>query len=420
MRILMATMGSGGDLHPFLAVGGVLRRMGHDVALLTNPVYAAQTRAAGVEPMALGEAVTLRGVLERHPDITHPVRGPYVVMRTIMAPMVPEIVRAAAEAIDAWRPDGVLVHPLCMGVAWEGERRGLPVAVAALAPSRWMNPRDQLVMPAFRSHAPSPRAVRLDLFMGRLFMRAMLDGPLNRVRRSMGLAARSNVFLEDCRAGVVNLGMWSPVFRGSVEGDPARGEICGFPWHDRNPGQEACAAELGAFLDAGPPPIIFTLGTAVVHTAGGFYRAAVDACHRLGRRGLLLVGEPDYAPDCGNDGRVMAMTYAPYSVVFPRAAAVVHHGGIGTTAQALRAGRPTVVTPAAHDQFDNAARVKRLGCSQTLRLSRVTGAGLAQSLTEVLENPGVAAAAQGLATAIGKEDGATAAAQRLLGAFGGG
>jgi rhamnosyltransferase subunit B len=413
-------MGSGGDLNPFLAVGSALRKMGHEVALLTNPTYAGACMAAGVEPLALGEAVTLREVIERYPEITHSLRGPMTVIRRIMAPMVPEIVRTTSAAIDTWKPDGVLTHPLCMGVTWECDRRGLACAVAALAPTMWFNPRDQLVMPSFRSHRPSPLAVRFDLFFGRLMMAAMLDGPLNKVRRSMGLEAGRGVFLGDCRAGIVNLGLWSPTFRGPVEGDPQRGVICGFPWYDRDSQREAPAADIEAFLDEGPPPIVFTLGTAVVHTAGGFYRAAAEACTMLNRRGLLLVGEPDYAPALGSRRDVRAFTYAPYSTLFPRAAAVVHHGGIGTTAQGLRAGRPTLVVPAAHDQFDNAARVKRLGASQTLNHARVNGRRLAGALEEVLGSSAMADAANRLSAAIRSDDGGRVGAEHLVRAFSGG
>ena len=174
-----------------------------------------------------------------------------------------------------------------------------------------------------------------------------------------------------------------------MPGDPAHGVICGFPWHDRSAGQETPVAPLNEFLDAGPPPIVFSLGTAAVHTAGRFYSDAAEACGMLGRRGLLLVGRPEYAPPRLPDG-VRPFTYAPFSQVLPRAAAVVHHGGIGTTAQALRSGHPTVVCPLSHDQFDNAARVSRLGVSATVKHSAVSARRLALELSKVLDDPATA------------------------------
>ncbi|MBL9141624.1 MAG: glycosyltransferase, partial [Phycisphaerae bacterium] len=158
----------------------------------------------------------------------------------------------------------------------------------------------------------------------------------------------------------------------------------------------------------------FCLGTAAVHVAGDFYDVAARACGLLGRRGLLLVG-PGRAQSGAWPKGVRAFAYAPFSSVMPRCAVNVHHGGVGSTGQALRAGRPTVVIPHAHDQWDNAARVRRLGVSRTLPRHRVTARRLAQALARVLEDP----IGQRMAARIGRtmesEDGAAVAAAHIEG-----
>lgn len=414
MRLLMLTNGSHGDIHPFLAIGREMTRRGHSAALMTNPYFAPHTVEAGVEHMALGEHKDLKKMLSDNPETMSGLRGPMQVLRKLMLPNVPEIIQNTRRAIKDWKADAVLVHPLCIGASWAAELAGVPCHAASLAPSIWFNANDQLVLPPFRSENPSRRAVALDLFMGRLFTSLALDGPLNAQRRAMGLPKMKSIFISEARGGLINLALWSPLFRPLIEGDPLGAKITGFPWYDRAKEQEAPSDAIENFLSSGEPPLIFTLGTAAAHTAGRFHQHAARACEILNRRGLFLVGRGHQGPSNMPKGSA-AFEYAPYSTVFPRAAVNIHHGGIGTTAQALRAGRPTVVIPMAHDQFDNAARLKRMGLSETLRHARVTPDRLASAIRTVLENPSVATRAAAVSPQIAQEDGAAVAADILTG-----
>lgn len=112
------------------------------------------------------------------------------------------------------------------------------------------------------------------------------------------------------------------------------------------------------FLDAGPPPIVFTLGSSAFWVARDFYRDSIAAAGALGRRALLLIGHSRNLPQAALPEGVAAFEYAPYSEVLPRACAIVHQGGVGTAGQGLRSGKPVSILPHAHDQFDNAARVE--------------------------------------------------------------
>ena len=112
-----------------------------------------------------------------------------------------------------------------------------------------------------------------------------------------------------------------------------------------------------------------------------------------------------------------AVTWASYASLFPRAAAVVHHGGVGTTAQALRAGVPQLVMPFAHDQFDNAARVRRLGCGQILPRARLAEGSLARELNALLSNDAIATSARRESRLVSAERGATRAVEALLRRF---
>jgi UDP:flavonoid glycosyltransferase YjiC (YdhE family) len=129
----------------------------------------------------------------------------------------------------------------------------------------------------------------------------------------------------------------------------------------------------------------------------------------------LLIGLN--APPRNLSEGIIAVSYAPYSQIFPRACAIVHQGGIGTTAQALRAGRPTLVMPYSHDQPDNAARVERLGTSRTIARKQYSAVRVAEKLRELLENPNYAAKAAETGRTIQSENGVGVACDAIENSF---
>jgi UDP:flavonoid glycosyltransferase YjiC (YdhE family) len=179
-------------------------------------------------------------------------------------------------------------------------------------------------------------------------------------------------------------------------------------WDERT--EEGLPQEVEAFLAAGDPPIAFTPGSANLF-GEKFFESAVNACRRLGRRGVLLTRFSEQIPD-PLPASVMHSRYAPFSLLLPRAAAFVHHGGIGSTAQGLAAGAPQLIMPLAHDQFDNAARVKRFGVGDWLKPARFSGAVVAKKLDSLLSSQKAATACDRLAQRMTRRDGAarTAAA----------
>ena len=268
-----------------------------------------------------------------------------------------------------------------------------------------------VLMPG-RSANPWKWSVQMDVVIGKLGMRLALDPGLNRVRRSLGLPKLKDQLRRAATDADLNLGIWSPLFRAPLEGDPAKSVVTGFTWHDRDPTQQTPDPELLSFLDAGDPPIVFSLGSTGVHAPQRFFEHAVVAAQSLGARALLVVGRDQPTPsNMPKDSRFKAVAYAPYSVVFPRASVVVHHGGAGTTAQGLRSGRPSVVTPMAHDQFDNAARVQRMHAGKMLRFYRVTAKRLAKVIAAVQSDPACLETATRLAAGLRREDGAVVAAR---------
>ena len=158
---------------------------------------------------------------------------------------------------------------------------------------------------------------------------------------------------------------------------------------------------------------MFTLGSSAAEVAGPFYEHSITAAKRLGRRAVIFVGKnAGHRPASLPDG-VIACDYAPFSELYPRAAAIVHAGGVGTTGLAMHSGRPMLVVPYAHDQFDNAARVARVGIARTIARRRYTPTRVAAELRQLLDNPMYAERTLGIGERLRQEDGVRAACDAL-------
>lgn len=398
MRILLLTLGSHGDIHPFFAIAQTLLAAGHEPLVATNPYFQAQAKRAHIPFVALTEHVDVAEIMQ-HPDVMHATRGPRVVLKELTLPFVPKLFAATRDILRDFRPDAAIIHPIVLGSHWACEQLGVPVCTATLAPIGWMHAHDQIIFGPWRTHNPQLWATRLDAWVGRHMVRWMLDGSLNRVRKDLGLPKQRDILISEFMRPGLNLGLWSTHFRPPAPGDPVGSIITGFPFFDTHHDHHHDDPHLERFLNDGDPPIIFARGTTAVHIRSAFYDHAIAACNALNRRGVLLVGRNDYRAHLPKlPSNIYAATYTPFSTLLPRGCASVHHGGIGSTAQGLRSGKPTVITPLAHDQFDNAARAKRLGTSETLFSTRVNAQTLTRALRHVLENSDVPKRAADLGT----------------------
>jgi UDP:flavonoid glycosyltransferase YjiC (YdhE family) len=172
--------------------------------------------------------------------------------------------------------------------------------------------------------------------------------------------------------------------------------------------------ELSDFLESGAPPVVFTLGSSAVGAAGTFYRESARSAAQLGVRAVLLVGRnPANRPPSPLPEGVFVTEHAPHHELFPRAAAIVHQGGIGTTGQALRSGRPMLIVPHAYDQPDNAFRVKSLGVARVLYPRRYTASRVVEYLRVLLMTPHYSTRAEEVGRIVRAEDGTEQACQTL-------
>lgn len=417
-RIVLATFGSFGDLHPYIALSVELKARGHEAVIATSATYREKIESEGIAFAAIrpdlpdpDEAAALM------PQVMDARTGPETVVRRLVLPSL----RASYEdlTVAAQGADLLVSHSLSYALPLVAEKQGLPWVGVALQPMVFFSLYDLPVL----SSAPWLSKLRPlgPRFFGPLFtfMKSQVRpwmAPIDALRAEIGLPPSSaHPLFEGQFSPYLNLALFSPVLAAPQPDWPPHTVNTGFPFYDRLEKSAGLPEELAAFLDAGPPPIVFTLGSSAVLTAGRFYQESAEAAQRLGRRAVLLIGnDPRNRPQQPLPEGVIAFEYAPYSELFPRAAAIVHQGGIGTTGQALRAGRPMLVMPYSHDQPDNTYRVTRLGIARTISRDRYTAARAAAELRLLLANPRYAARAEEIGCHVQAERGAKVACDSLL------
>ncbi len=365
--ILMSVFGTRGDMRPMIELGAALRARGADVTMLVNPASAPAVRAAGLAAIGVGKPIDVNRLISEHPRYMS-VRGGKLVLQEWFVPITRELYPAAIDAIDRCRPACVVSHAGSFGLAMAARRRGVPLAVTHMAPTSLLTPGILIDLPAWKRAA---YRIVMPLMAG------MVDRWLKPICRELSLPWRKGLFRECLVEADCVLGLWSPRFCPLQPTSPPNARYCGFPIAPTGDLPEA----VESFLSDGDPPVVVSFGSSAVNIAGPLYRAAVGALSRIGRRGVLLVG--------GNDiqtGRadVIVAPGAPHGSLLPRCAAMVHHGGIGTTAAALQAGVPALIVPFGHDQFDNADRIGRLGAGTSLSRRHCRPRPLARALGRLL------------------------------------
>ncbi|HVS51918.1 MAG TPA: nucleotide disphospho-sugar-binding domain-containing protein [Opitutaceae bacterium] len=413
-RVVIATFGSLGDLHPAIALAYGLQARGHQAEIATSEPYRAKIAALGLPFHAVRPDLSLSN-RELAKRVMNGWRSSKVLMREFVFPFVREtfedLDRACAGA------DLLVASELAYVAPIVAARQRMPWVFFGLSPVSFFSVFDP-------SHLPGPPGSRwiprLGPGVNRWFRGAAKRAshrwwkPLRTLRREHGLPAGHSPLFEGKYSPHLNLALFSRELQPPPRDWPPHILQTGFCFFDESDSTDASAAlptEVEAFLASGPPPIVFTLGSAAVEFAGDFYTESARAAEKLGRRALLLLGRNSPPPRLPPS--MLAWNYLPFARIFPRVAAIVHQGGIGTTAQSLRAGRPMLVVPFAHDQFDNAARIRRLGFGRTLPRRRYRATAVAAELAALLADESCARRTAETATRLRAEDGIATACTAL-------
>jgi len=410
-HIVLATIGSLGDLHPMIALALELRRRGHQATIATTEAYRQKIEATGIGfcPMR-PEGSPEDSDLARH--IMDLKKGPEFIIRQLLMPHLREMYDdLAAIAASA---DFMIAGEIVFAAPLVAEKLKLPWASAILSPASFFSVYDPGViapLPFTRRLHGAPRALhRMILGLGKWATRDW-GRPVAELRRALGLAQAADPLFTDKFSPRLNLAMFSPVLARPQPDWPPATLQTGFVFYDKQEHEPDSFAQAQAFLAAGEAPIVFTLGSAAVLDARSFFDESARAAEKLGRRALLLAGKNVVRHVLPST--IAVFGYAPYSEILPRAACVVHQGGVGTTAQALRAGVPQLLMPYGFDQPDNAARVERLGVARGIGRSQYTAARATKLLSHLLDDPAYARRSAAIGRQIRAENGLAAACDAI-------
>src|SRR5271170_4320503 len=417
MRIVFTTFGTFGDVNPLIGLALEMRARGHDPVLAVPEMFRPK-----IEPLGLAFH-PIRPDQDPHDSrlvamIYDIKKGTERGLREFLFPAIRESYEDLMAAVQAEAGADLLVSgELAYAGPIVAEVTGIPWASYVLAPFSFFSAYDPPVLP------PYPTLAKLQALvpgMGHIiarfarFVTREWSEPIYALREELNLPPGDDPIFDAKFSTQLVLALFSEAIGEPQPDWPSSTRTTGFLFYDGDAGKMDLAPELEAFLQAGPPPLVFTLGSAAVLDAGDFYEQSALAAEQLGERAVLLVGDdPRNLPVHRVPESVSIIEYAPYSRLFPRASLIVHQGGVGTTAQALRAGKPMLVMPYSHDQPDNARRVRRLGVAKVIQRDRYRADTAANLIGEMLAEPRYRTRAGAIGTQVRDENGLREAGDAL-------
>lgn len=380
MHVIITAIGSAGDVHPFVGIGRTLAARGHRITFCTSAAFAPLIERCGFKFLPLGTAEEYRAYMA-NPALWDP-RTSLPALWKIVSSTLREQYRLLEKACD---DDTVMLGSLwAFSARLLQEKHGIALITGQVTPFAIWSPFARPThppgtnLPAF---VPYPMRRLLLGVIERAFLDRLMMPELNGFRRELGLPPVKRIISQWISSPNRVLGLFAPWFAPIQRDWPAQTVLTGFPLFDES-GFQQPDTQLEDFLHE-TQPVVFTPGSTAVDAAQYFAKAA-RALKSLDRRGVFLTNQP-VDPALAADGRILVRRYVPMSRILPHSSALVHHAGIGTTALAMAAGVPQVATPFAHDQFDNAARMERLGCG--LQMPPAAGAAsLVAALDQVLSS----------------------------------
>jgi rhamnosyltransferase subunit B len=382
LHVLLPTLGSSGDVHPFIALGTALRARGHRVTILTNPYFQDLIEAQGLKFLPVGRIEDVDSAIA-DPDLWHARRGFEVVARRVILPSITEVYRLVESQADS---DTVIAaSSISFGARIAQEKFGIPMASVHLQPIVIRSLVEQGMFGNVRISKSQPQWFKRAFF--RLIDWAAIDRvlkrPLNEFRASLGLAPVDRVLDRWLHSPQCVIAFFPEWFAPPQPDWPPNTHQVGFPLWDGG-GAVGAEPELREFLQGGARPVVFTPGSAA-STMHRYFSESVEAVRRLGLRALLVTNFPEQLPRDLPSG-VRTSGYLPFSGLLPHAALVVYHGGIGTLAQTIKAGVPHLVVPSAHDQFDNGWRIRQLGLGRSLPQTHYDAVRAAREIDAILHD----------------------------------
>jgi rhamnosyltransferase subunit B len=412
MRIVLNTFGSFGDVHPYMAIALELQRRGHVPVIATMEGYREKIEAVGLPfaPVRPEVAPPNEQGSELVEKIMEPKTGPRFLTEKLIFPAVRDSYADLLKAVEG--ADLLVTHPAAPAGPLLARKTEMRWISTVLAPFSFYSSYDPPVPPFWQWTrklsllGPGVMGFFLGVMKSTFKAKAVTE-----FRDELALEDTGHPMFEGQHSPTLVLALFSELFGQRQPDWPKQTEITGFCFYDGNQDVEI-PTELLRFLDNGAPPIVFTLGSSAVWVARDFFEESIDAAKRLGRRAVLLIGDERNLPRALPEG-IIALDYVPYQTLLPRACAVVHHGGVGTTSHGLLAGVPTLIVPFAFDQSDNAEHARKVGASRTLYRDKYVAPRVAAELEELLRRPVYARRAMEISRRLKQENGPARAADLI-------
>jgi rhamnosyltransferase subunit B len=375
---VVITVGTTGDMYPFISIAKALHALGRKVTLMGPEFHRDLLRQTGLPFIGIGTDADYQRAIDNR-NLWHFRKGFAVLFHDCRAHL-----RQVAEALGTLpinEPHVVIAHPLTLAAASIARERGANIKIAGvyLAPSNLRTCHDPVDIGPLKIPRALPVSWRKVLW--RAIDATVIDPAavpeVNATRDAFGLPPIKHFVAHMESVADLTVTLFPAWFASAYPDWPKPVLMGDFQLFDAT-ANETLTADVTRFLAAQDAPIVFTPGSGN-HHASAYFAHALHAIARLGRRAIFLTRHRAQVPDVLPDS-ILWQPYVPLSKLLPHVAAIVHHGGIGTTAEALRAGVPQLVVPFAWDQFNNGARVVALGVGKVLYASRMHAQNLEQTL----------------------------------------
>ena len=390
LHVVLIGLGSSGDVHPLAGLGAEFKARGHRVTLASSGVF---RRLASQEGFGYREVMSVAEYEHAvaDPNLWEPRRSYWTFFKNVMLPTMRTTYQAVVEAFVPGRTI-VLAPGFAIGARIACEKLGIPLATCHLAPLQFRSGYENRHLPGATLPDWLPAwAKRASFWLGDQLSDGIAGPAINRFRAELDLPPVRRIIWHWWNSPQLILGLFPAWFAQPQADWPSQTRLTGFPLYNGS-APAPLSHDLARFLDAGDPPIVFTPGTAMAHAAD-FFGASVAAVEQLGRRAVLVTSFREQLPRPLPDG-ILAADYVPFQLLLPRAAALVHHGGVGSAAHAIAAGIPQLVRPTSTDQPDNAYRLCRLGVAECLPPRQYRPRAVAQAIERLTGNGEVKAACE--------------------------
>lgn len=412
MKIIISSFGSSGDFNPCLGIARALLSKGSDVIFLSNPYYEKTITGAGVRFYPAGNYWDVFKEIQSNPAYLHPRKGPKAVWALVLK-TVPVMYNAMKTLIHNETPDRVACHLLDFGSLIAAMDQSVPCALLSPNPMSWFGTKP----PGYLNFTELPLWIRrVQAHCLRGLMNVAFQYSLKQCCRKHGIPTLFETIDQLYSKVCLNLGLWSVLLKDYTQDDPPNGKICGFVRDAHVCDWDNVPEAVIRLFNGSVPPVVAGLGSTASLHADAIYRSAAQACKQLNRP-CLLVGK-NLGRYADPEKNVLATDFAPYGWVFPRSAMVIHHGGLNTTAETLRAGVPALIIPHGYDQFDNAIQTAHLGLSRRIKPNDADTAALTKTIQSILADTRMNRNAQLFAVRLrAQPDGADVAAETLIQSF---